>query len=402
MKKDRTKRLYGEPLIPLVCQGPGEPGLVSVLIPTFNRAYILGKTIESVLAQTYQPLEIIVVDDGSTDDTRALVETFDSRVHYIYQENAGLAAARNTGLKAARGEFIAFQDSDDLWLPWKLQAQVAIMRRFPELALVWTDMTALSPDGAIIRDRHLSTMYSVYQEVRVEDCLNQVGHLKEVDPDCPPDLGEITFRQGDIFDAMFIGNFVHPPTALMRREHVNQVGGLDEAFAWTCEDYEFFWRLSRQGSGVLIEAPAMLYRVDAEDQLTKPDLHLYIARGNLVALRRCLENDQHRVGLPRHMLRRRLSGAYAWLAEQELLSPHGNRTTAINSFWNSLRHNPFQQRALLLFLVSLTIPKWLLASLRSIKQRLKAASSLANCFCMYPLNTVADGYLDSLLLLGGV
>jgi hypothetical protein len=140
--------------------------------------------------------------------------------------------------------------------------------------------------------------------------------------------------------------------------------------------------------------------VDAEDQLTKPDLHLYIARGNLVAFRRCLESDQRRVRLPESMLRRRLSGAYAWLAEQELLCPHGNRAMAIASFWKSLRHNPFQKRALSLFLVSLTIPKWLLASLRSIKQRLNSAASLINGFCICQINEVMDGYLDSLLLLG--
>ena len=127
MHNDHTKLLGGDPIIPKVCEGLGEPGLVSVLIPSYNRGYLIGKTIESVLAQTYRPIEIIVVDDGSTDDTRAVIAKFGPAIRYIYQENAGLAVARNTGLVVARGEFIAFQDSDDMWLPWKLQVQVALM-----------------------------------------------------------------------------------------------------------------------------------------------------------------------------------------------------------------------------------------------------------------------------------
>jgi glycosyltransferase involved in cell wall biosynthesis len=96
VKHDRTRRLGGDPIIPQICEGPGEPGLVSVLIPSYNRGYILGKSIASVLAQTYRPMEIVVVDDGSTDETRAVVAQFGSAIRYIYQDNAGLAAARNT------------------------------------------------------------------------------------------------------------------------------------------------------------------------------------------------------------------------------------------------------------------------------------------------------------------
>ena len=253
---DRT-RLLGTPArIPAVCQGPGVPGLVSVCIPTYNRAYILGATLDSVLAQTYRPLEVIVVDDGSTDGTEALVARYGDRVRYIRQANAGLAAARNSGLKAARGEFIALQDSDDQWMPWKVAAQVALMRRVPELSLVWTDMTAVDPSGRVVRERHLSTMYDVYRNLRCEDHLVNAAALREVMPDAPADVADATCRWGEIFSAMFMGNLVHPPVAMMRREHLQRVGGLDETFAWTCEDYEFFWRVSREGPGALIRALA--------------------------------------------------------------------------------------------------------------------------------------------------
>jgi GT2 family glycosyltransferase len=99
----------------------GEVGLVSVVIPNYNRAYILGRTIDSVLQQTYRPVDVIVIDDRSTDDTRRLVEAFGSAVRYFYQINAGVSAARNRGFREARGEFVALLDSDDSWCSWKLR-----------------------------------------------------------------------------------------------------------------------------------------------------------------------------------------------------------------------------------------------------------------------------------------
>ena len=348
MNNDRTKLLGGDPIIPKICEGPGEPGLVSVLIPSYNRGYIIGKTLESVLAQTYRPIEIIVVDDGSQDDTRAVVAQFGPTIRYIYQDNAGLAVARNTGLAAARGEFIAFQDSDDVWLSWKLQVQVALMQRLPALSLVWTDMTAVNPAGVVVSKSYLKTMYHVYQKIKAEDYLSNAGFVKEVCPESPPDVAQASFRYGNIFSPMFLGNLVHPPTALLRRQHLCRTGGLDVTFAWTCEDYEFFWRVSREGLGALVEAPSMLYRVEAEDQLTKPELQVYIAHGNLVALQRRLEQDRDCIKLPPQIIRRQLAEAYAWIAEEELLSGDGQR--AAGYFWKSLLLNPARKRMLTLFL----------------------------------------------------
>jgi glycosyltransferase involved in cell wall biosynthesis len=367
MNGDRTRLLGSDPIIPSICEGPGEPGLVSVLIPTYNRGYIVGQAIESVLAQTYRPIEIVVVDDGSKDDTREVLERFGQHIRYIYQDNAGLAAARNTGLVAARGEFLAFQDSDDLWVPWKLKAQVALMRRFPDIGLVWTDMTAIDPAGAVLRERYLTTMYHVYQELKIEDLLPHSGWIKDICPDCPSEISDASYRYGDIFDAMFVGNLVHPPTGLMRRTCLRRSGGLDLTFSLTCEDYEFFFRVCREGLGAVIEAPGMLYRVGGEDQLSKPDLHLHIARGNLATLRRRLAKDRDRIKLPQKTVRHRMAKAYGWVAEEELLSDRGK--SSIGYFCRSLLLNPRQKRTLLLALFSL-LPRPLFRLARSAKQRL--------------------------------
>jgi hypothetical protein len=176
---------------------------------------------------------------------------------------------------------------------------------------------------------------------------------------------------------MFMGNLVHPPVAMMRREHLQRVGGLDETFAWTCEDYEFFWRVSREGPGALIEAPGMRYRVEAEDQLTKPDLHLYIARGNLAALERRLREDGPRIHLPKSAMRDHMADAHAWLAEEELLSPKGRRGAAIRSFVRTLAVKPAQPRMVQMLFASLLLPPAALNWARRWKARHSAPRAAA-------------------------
>ena len=138
--------------------------LVTAIIPVFNGERHIAEALRSVFAQDYRPIEVIVVDDGSTDGSAAIIQSF-PEAHYIHQANAGVAAARNTALRAARGEFIAFLDQDDQWVPHKLTRQVGRLRDAPELGFViarerilmdgittrpaWVREDALSEDLAI-------------------------------------------------------------------------------------------------------------------------------------------------------------------------------------------------------------------------------------------------------------
>ena len=110
--------------------------LVSVVIPTYNRAKVILRALDTALSQTYGNLEIIVVDDGSTDDTQAVLAPYADRIRYLFQANQGASAARNHGINAARGKYIAFLDSDDAWLPNKLERQVALLESQPDLSFV--------------------------------------------------------------------------------------------------------------------------------------------------------------------------------------------------------------------------------------------------------------------------
>ena len=126
---------------------------VSVIIPTYNRAHLIGRAIQSVLAQTYQDFEVIVVDDGSTDNTEEVVLNFGSeKMRYIrHGTNRGVAAARNTGIRNARGEYIAFQDSDDEWYPNRLESISEIMEDRKDIDFIFSYGKFLK-NGEIIGD----------------------------------------------------------------------------------------------------------------------------------------------------------------------------------------------------------------------------------------------------------
>jgi glycosyltransferase involved in cell wall biosynthesis len=134
-----------------------------VIIPTFNRGYIPGETIASVVSQTYRHLERIVVDDGSTDNTAALVAGFGHKTSYLRQPNSGVTAARNLRFTLSHGEFVALLDSDDTCLSWKVEAQITILRAFPEVGMVWSNMEAVNRNGRSLNQRYLRRFYHAHQ-----------------------------------------------------------------------------------------------------------------------------------------------------------------------------------------------------------------------------------------------
>jgi glycosyltransferase involved in cell wall biosynthesis len=130
---------------------------ISVIIPTYNYARFLREAIDSALAQTHAPLEVIVVDDGSTDETAQVLAEYGAKIRPLWQENQGVAAARNTGLAAARGEYVTFLDSDDVWKPRKLERQIARFDADPALGLVHCGVETFDRDGRTLTT-HLGGM----------------------------------------------------------------------------------------------------------------------------------------------------------------------------------------------------------------------------------------------------
>jgi glycosyltransferase involved in cell wall biosynthesis len=348
-------------------EGDGVPGMVSVVVPTHNRAGIVGAAIESVLAQTHQNVEVIVVDDGSTDDTRSVVERYGPRVRYLYQPNGGVSSARNFGFANARGEFIALLDSDDEFLPWKLEAQVRLLQAHPDVGMVWTDMTAVSPDGRVLEQRHLRTFYDAHALARIEQVLEGTGALEGIWAEAPADVATAPTSKGDLFSSMLLGNLVHTSTVVLRRDRLRAVGGFDTSLRHSGEDYEFHLRTCSHGVVAFIDAPSLLYRVGAADQLTAPAYNIYIARNNLTTVLRWLELGRGRIKLPKSRLERRLADSFRWVGEAELR--RGDRRAARTHLWLSLRHAPRDTRTAMLLLFA-TLPGDALSTARTLKRAL--------------------------------
>src|SRR5688572_25731444 len=354
-----------------ICAGPGEPGLVSVVIPTWNRAYSIGQAIESVLGQTYRQVEIIIVDDGSTDNTSYVVAAYGDRVVYIQQPNAGCPAARNTGLGVARGEFIALLDSDDMWYPWKLELQIAFLRQYPHVGMVWTDMTAIRDDGSRIADTYLRTFYKAYDNVRVEDMMQQAGTIGALGVTVPESLRDRPFWVGDIFSQMIRGSLVHTPTTVMRRDRVRLTGGYDESLKPAGEDFDFHLRTTAHGEVGFLDVSAIDYRLGNDDQITAPKNMLAFARNYLKTVQYWLHREPQRITLTPDEIRSILAWAHEWAGTQELAA--GNHDAARRHLWQCLRRST--PRVKLIALLMLTVlPPSAVGFAKQTRRRLRRAS----------------------------
>lgn len=222
---------------------PSDP-TVSVVLPTYNRAHTVRRAIDSVLSQSYEDFELIVVDDGSTDDTVAVVNSVsDDRVQYLrFPENRGANVARNAGIREADGEYIAFQDSDDTWRPKKLELQVAAFDQAPA---------------------SVGVVYTAYY--RVDDGDRQYGPR-----------GKETLA-GDIHEELLKGNGWFIPTAVtaVRRTCFDAVGLFDERLQ-RLQDWEMWLRLSKQYEFEFVDEPLVEKHMQQDEVSIRSDTAAFI------------------------------------------------------------------------------------------------------------------------------
>lgn len=366
--KKKSKSESAPQIVPL-----GEPDLVSVIVPTYNRAYCVTKSIDSALAQTHKHLEVIVIDDGSSDNTKEVILSAyagEPRVRYVYQANGGVAVARNHGIRLARGEFMALLDSDDIWKPWKTELQVGILKSRPEVGMVWTDMEAVNPDGRLIASRFLREMYSTYHWFPTHESLFSINDALSVGLACQ--LGNDTDGRvyvGDIFSPMMLGNLVHTSTVLMRRERLAQVGFFPENLRNAGEDYDFHLRTCHKGFVAFADVSSIYYRVGWHDQITVKDFGFFFARGYLKTIRRYIHSDRQRIQLSSAMWKDMMAQAYGWVGGA--LFEKGKRKVARRFLAQSLRYRFWQPRAVITFIRTI-VPAWVdtfaLKSYRAIKR----------------------------------
>lgn len=198
---------------------------ISVVIPAYNAAPWIGRAIQSVVDQTFRLVEIIVVDDGSNDSTADVVATFNGKVKYIRQSNAGPAKARNTGIAAASGDWLAFLDADDWWMPNKVEEQHRKLRESPDAILVYTSLRMIAEDGTV--------------------------YIKQSTP------------ADDLWPRLRYSNPIAPSSVLVAARSMRQVGGFNERHKGTA-DWEAWVRLRRVGKFVNVTEPVTCYRLVPE------------------------------------------------------------------------------------------------------------------------------------------
>jgi len=206
--------------------------LVSVIIPTFNRGWIIAEAVESVLSQDFSDFELIVVDDGSTDNTREVLEPYLKDVIFIQQPNRGVSAARNCGISHAGGRLVAFLDSDDIWMPGKITRQVAFFKSNSE-ALVCQTQEIWNRNGKRVNPKN--------------------RHEK---------------REGMIFRESLELCLISPSAVMMRKKLFNTIGVFDETLP-ACEDYDMWLRLLYRYPVYLISEPLIIKRGGHNDQLSR-------------------------------------------------------------------------------------------------------------------------------------
>jgi glycosyltransferase involved in cell wall biosynthesis len=212
---------------------------VSVVIAAYNGARWIAETLDSVLAQTFRNFEVVVVDDGSSDETPSVVAGYGSRVRCLRRENGGQPSARNFGIRAARGLYIAFVDADDLWLPEKLQLQMELLSKHPDLAWVYSD--AIVFDGENGKE-----LYKI----------SDVAHLYE----------------GDILRPLLILDFIPSPTPVIRRDVFATVGYFDESPDLRIgEDWNMWLRIAAKYQVRFVNRPLAKYRAHSESMFESTD-----------------------------------------------------------------------------------------------------------------------------------
>jgi glycosyltransferase involved in cell wall biosynthesis len=331
------------------------PRSISVVIPTYNRAELLRRAVDSALAQTVAPLEILIVDDGSTDETAATCASWGAPVRYIATPNGGVAKARNVGIGEARGDWIALLDSDDEWVPAKLEAQCAALDAAPDARWSITGCTLVDGNGDDRAGRQgFEGAFPVFSEVSGSAAEYFGRDLRLV--------GDEVYT-GDLYETLFRGNVVLPSSALVHRTVFERCGTFDPAFRYA-EETQFFHRVAAAFPVVVLLARLVRYRVAQSGSLTssantqKLITNALLSLDHAATLRPPTPSSRAAFMTGRRSLLLRL--AYARLSELDL---RGARSAAVQAW--------AKPRAWGILAASL-LPASVLGSLHQLKRRLRA------------------------------
>jgi len=291
---------------------------ISVIIPTYNRAQSIGRSIDSVLNQSYRNFEIIVVDDGSTDNTRDILLSFGNHIKYIRQDNKGPSNSRNVGINASRGEFVAFLDSDDYFMKPNLEIKIAFLESNPHIGWVYSDWEYVDGQDNYIEKGSLKFNYSEKK------------------------------LYGNIFEELIRSrNFISPCTVLLRKSVLEDVGYFDPEIP-SQEDYDLWLRVSLKYPTHYIDRA--LVSVTSQPDSLSQDFTKWVHGNSLIVdkLTWLIPTD---FGDRERILSRLLADKHTFIGRD--LFQKGQFNKAIKEFWLSIKHLPLQKRIYWLMLTAI-------------------------------------------------
>lgn len=307
--------------------------LVSIIIPAYNAEKYIRESVESALAQTYPNVEVIVIDDGSKDGTKKILEPYGAagKIVYVYQENKGLAASRNAGIRAAKGEYVAFLDADDIFLPEKVAEQVRALEASPDFGVCYSDLLHFTDPP--VGEKSSEFFHHTY-----------------------------TYPSGNIFGELLKRQFINPLTVMARRVVFQKYGMFDESLRRS-EDWDLWLRFARAGVRFLyLDKPLAQYRVRTSGNLSSLSSEPDMKEKNLFLFLRLGEKltpaEQEKYDFQNILARLRAKLVFAYLVV-------GNKKAALERAGTFSKFSRFLVRVV-------PAPIWqaVLTSLRALKHRL--------------------------------
>jgi len=332
---------------------------VSIIIPTYNSGQVLLESVRSALGQTYAACEVIVIDDGSTDDTAERLEPFLPSIRYLRQENGGLASARNAGHRLAQGDYIAWLDADDIAHPDRVLIQASYLSQNPQVAVIASEFRAFNQNG-LVAQAYCRNYYGLQESLQT--LFTRREDFQAGEASVPVFSGEISKR-------LLLGNLLHPPTVMTRRSAVLAAGELDCRVA-SSEDWCYLVTLSRLGEVAFVDKPLLDYRL-SDSQMTSPKKAKTLAIARLNAMDKIAREHPDLASrmvreLQRLRARANADAADAFCEEEPRV--------AISHLLASLRDGYFSARQLRT-VAKLMLPRFALEAYRARKKREEASSA---------------------------
>jgi glycosyltransferase involved in cell wall biosynthesis len=291
--------------------------IVSIILPTYNRAELLRRSINSVLKQTYPKWELIIWDDGSTDNTEEIVRSYKNpKIKYYYDNNRGTYYARNQAIKIARGKYVAFLDSDDEWMDEKLSTQVEIMNTHPRIDILFSDFLNIDVTNRK-RNRIFEQYMNAMKLLEVEQINDNLFIIKDGMP-----------------ESLAVENFIATDTVILRRDLVKEMGSFFEKLR-NSEDFEYWWRLGLAGISFAYINKVFLLRYKYPRSLSSKSILTF--ENDIKTLDLCLQQTL-RAG--RNDLVQHLNGLYrnAWQNMIPLYGGMGDTKGTLRAFFQSMRY----------------------------------------------------------------